>query len=435
MSDDGYPEVGERLGSYSVGARIGTGGMGWVFEALDTRLNRQVALKVIAPQLAGDEGFRERFVREAQAQASLDSPHVVHVYEHGDVDGRLYLVTQHVPDGDLAGQLRAHGAPPREAAVDIVAQVAAGLADVHAAGFVHRDVKPSNVLLRRRESGVTAYLGDFGIVREAGADHTATAAGTAGTPGFMAPELHSGAKAGPRTDVYSLGCLLWTTLTGSPPYDGSSEWEVVTAHRERPVPQLPDDGSLAEGINGVLRRAMAKDPAERYADAAPMRDDLRALLALPAEGHVVPVEAVDPPVAAPLPPPRNARLKIAAVVVALLVLAAAAVAVWALTWGDDDDPASSAPSAGAGAGPADPVGRGAVASIATALLEQGEVTPAVASCAAETWVEQAGVDRLRAEGYLDEQLAYVDRPASEVSADMRSAIATAVAACGGTTAD
>ncbi|GGO74296.1 serine/threonine-protein kinase [Nocardioides deserti] len=423
--DDGYPELGDRLGPYSIGARIGAGGMGWVFEALDSRLHRQVAIKVIAPRLADDDDFRARFVREAQAQASLDSPHVVHVYDHGEADGRLYLVTQHVPDGDLAEQLRARGVPPREAAVDIAAQVAAGLADVHAAGFVHRDVKPSNVLLRRRDGGVTAYLGDFGIVRPTAGDHTATAPGT---PDYMAPELHSGAPADPRSDVYSLGCLLWTTLTGNPPYSGSSEWELVTAHREQPVPQLAGDGSLVEGINRVLARSMAKDPAERYADAGPLRDDLRDLLRLPAEGHVVPVEAVDPPPADPLPAPPHARRRIAVVVAALLALAVAGVVVWALTWGDDeptDDPATGATAAGT-------LDRGtAVASVAAAFAEQGIDDEALGTCMAEHWVDGTGMERMRADGFLDDDSSFVDLPSSEMPEEMRTAFAAALAACSG----
>ncbi|MBC9732577.1 serine/threonine-protein kinase [Nocardioides marmotae] len=428
--DGGYPEVGERLGPYMLGARIGSGGMGWVYEALDTRLHRQVAVKVIAPQLAGDAGFRDRFVREAQAQASLDSPHVVHVYDHGEVDGRLYLVTQHIPDGDLADALRTHGAPPLEAAVDIVAQVAAGLADVHAAGFVHRDVKPSNVLLRRREDGVTAYLGDFGIVREADADHTATAAGTAGTPDFMAPELHTGAKASARTDVYSLGCLLWTTLTGSPPYSGASEWELVTAHREQPVPRLPGEGPVVEGVNRVLATGMAKDPAERYADARPLREDLRDLLRLPAGGPVVPVDAVDPPAAAPLPPPPHARRRLVALVAAILVLAVVGVVAWALTWGEEDDEAT-------GGAPSLDRGR-AVASVAAAFEEQlGEAAArsGIAVCMAEHWVDGTGLSQLRADGFLTEDSTFVDRPSAEMTDQMRAAVAAALTACVGAAGD
>src|SRR3954468_16431543 len=158
---NGYPDPGETIGHYRVVRRLGGGGMGVVYEALDERLERPVALKVIAPDLAEDPEFRERFTREAQAQASLDSRHVVQVYAHGEDDGRLWIATQLVPDGDLRSMLSAHGAPPVPVAIDLVAQVADGLADAHAAGLIHRDIKPANVLLRRSEDGrYTAYLAD-----------------------------------------------------------------------------------------------------------------------------------------------------------------------------------------------------------------------------------------------------------------------------------
>ena len=137
--------------------------MGTVYDALDTALDRHVALKVIVPGLAGDPEFRTRFVREARAQASLDSPHVVQVFAHGELDGRLYLATQLVPDGDLGRHLRRHGPLPLSEAAAIVAQVADGLAEAHRVGLVHRDIKPSNVLLRHRGTHTTAYLADFGI--------------------------------------------------------------------------------------------------------------------------------------------------------------------------------------------------------------------------------------------------------------------------------
>ncbi len=196
----GYPRPGERLGQFVVGRRIGGGGMGVVFEAHDEALDRQVAVKIISPHLADDPGFRERFIREARSLASLDSAHVVHVYAHGEATeeegGRLYLVTQLIPDGDLGSLLQAYGAPPPAMAVDVIAQVADGLADAHAAGLIHRDIKPANVLLRRREDGNQAYLSDFGIARHVAADPTGTTTGTMGTPTYMAPELHLGEQPG-----------------------------------------------------------------------------------------------------------------------------------------------------------------------------------------------------------------------------------------------
>jgi serine/threonine-protein kinase len=214
----GYPREGETIGHYRVGPRLGGGGMGVVFEAMDQNLDRPVALKVIAPELAEDAEFRARFTREAQAQASLDSRHVVHVYAHGEDAGRLWIATQLVPDGDLRTMLSSYGAPPASVAVDLITQVADGLADAHAAGLVHRDIKPANVLLRRRaDGGYTAYLADFGIARQVDGEHTRTSHATVGTPSYMAPELHTGGRPGVASDVYSLGCLLWATLTGQAP--------------------------------------------------------------------------------------------------------------------------------------------------------------------------------------------------------------------------
>jgi serine/threonine protein kinase len=136
----GYPAPGEMIGPFRVGRRLGGGTMGVVLEAYDEPLNRQVALKVISPHLADDPGFRARFTREAQARASLDSAHVVHVYAHGEAGGRLYIATRLVPDGDLGLMLQQYGAPPVRTALDVIGQVATGLAVAHAAGLVHRDI-------------------------------------------------------------------------------------------------------------------------------------------------------------------------------------------------------------------------------------------------------------------------------------------------------
>ena len=192
----GYPEPGELVGPFQVGDRLGVGGMGIVFRARDTQLNRDIALKVIAPHLSGDPDFQARFVREARAQASLDSAHVVQVYTFGEEGGRLYIASQLIPDGDLGQMLKRHGVPPARIALDVIAQVADGLADAHATGLVHRDIKPANVLLRKRVGSLQAYLGDFGIARQAGRPRLTQAGGTVGTPSYMAPELHVGGDAG-----------------------------------------------------------------------------------------------------------------------------------------------------------------------------------------------------------------------------------------------
>ncbi|MBS4752925.1 serine/threonine protein kinase [Nocardioides sp. zg-ZUI104] len=247
------PAPGAELGPYRVVRRLGAGGMGIVYEALDTVLERTVALKLIAPEHAADPDFRQRFVREARAQAALDSPHVVQVFAHGEVAGRLYLATQLVPDGDLAALLR-HGPVPFEEAMQVGAQVADALAEAHRAGLVHRDVKPGNVLLRRRGSHTVAYLSDFGLAGPAlphasGPRH----GGPAGTPGYLAPEVLAGEAAGAAADVYALGRLLATALTGGPP--GSA-------------PPAVDRLAGRRRLREVLEAAVAPDPAARPSAAA-----------------------------------------------------------------------------------------------------------------------------------------------------------------------
>ena len=245
--------------------------MGEVLEAVDDGLQRPVALKVIAPHLAADPAFRARFEREARALAALDSPYVVRVHATGEDDGRLWTATQLVPDGDLGTWLARHGALGTDEALDLVAQVAAGLADVHAAGLVHRDVKPGNVLLDRSGPEPRALLGDFGVAGWLTPEQTRTRAGSLGTPAYMAPELHTGGVAGVASDVYALGCVLATALAGRPPYAGTTDYAVARAHVERPVPQLRLPGARGRAVDRVLRRAMAKQPGARHGSAAELR--------------------------------------------------------------------------------------------------------------------------------------------------------------------
>ncbi|GAB3857010.1 hypothetical protein GCM10028801_14960 [Nocardioides maradonensis] len=240
---------GDRLGPYRVVRRLGAGGMGTVHEAVEEVLGRSVAVKVIAPALAGDPAFRARFTAEARAMAALDSPHVVQVHAYGEIDGVLYLATQLVPDGDLAGLVRDHGPLPRRVALDVVAQVAEGLAEAHRVGLLHRDIKAANVLLRDRGEGWTAYLADFGLARPAGGPGDG-----AGTPAYLAPEVAEGGPSTVASDVYAMGCLLRLALTGRP--DGTPR--------------------AGRGVDSILERALAVDPAARYADVLALRDDLRA---------------------------------------------------------------------------------------------------------------------------------------------------------------
>ncbi|MGH3335548.1 MAG: serine/threonine-protein kinase [Nocardioides sp.] len=403
-----YPAEGDQIGPFLVVRRIGGGGMGAVFEAVDETLDRRVAVKVIAPHLAEDAEFRDRFAAEARSLAALDSPHVVHVYAHGDQAGRLYIATQLIPDGDLAHWIEDVGAPPLRVGLDLISQVAAGLADAHAVGLVHRDIKPANVLLRRLDDAMSAYLGDFGVACRVGAEHALQEVGTIGTPLWMAPELHSGTPAGVASDVYSLGCLLWATLTGRPPYAGTTEDRIVAAHCEQPVPQLVGASLMAREVNRILRTAMAKDPAARYRSATELRDDLRRAATLP--------HKVGRDVAATTTSHRSS------LVGAALLLVVVAGSITRATPGDVAAPGpSSAASTGDEAR--------AVASLARALAGPGVMTRAEAGCTARRWIAGAGLRSMVAAGYFDADLEYVDQDRSAMTSRIEAAATAAARAC------
>lgn len=328
------PAVGDDFGRYRLLRELGRGGMGVVYAARDTVLDRAVALKIIAPQWAGDEEYRARFEREALALSRVESRHVVVVHDHGEHDGCLYLSTQLVPDGDLLQMVRTHGPVRPAVALDLVAQVLVGLEDAHRAGVVHRDVKPSNVLLRRGPDGLEAVLCDFGIATTPDGEATRTG-GLVGSFPYMAPERHQGEQAGVASDLYAVGCVLWQVLTGSAPYVGT-DLEVAMAHLQAPVPQLPvaprsSDAAFLTAVNAVLARSLAKDPAERYGSARAMRHELLDVLALaPDEAALVLPEhtAVRHSVVAGVPVggapgPSGRRRRVALVPLLALVLAGA----------------------------------------------------------------------------------------------------------------
>ena len=267
------PQPGEQFGRYRIVTRIGKGGMGSVFEARESGLDRPVALKVLSSELADEPAFRSRFLREARVLASLDSPHVIQVYEQGEYDDRLYIATQLVKGSDLHQLLQATGPLPVARALGLIAQVADGLSDAHAAGLIHRDVKPSNVLVRTGRDEDFAYLCDFGIAVSPDSHHTRTS-GVIGTVDYMAPERHEGREATTASDIYSLGCVLWAALSGRAPYAGTSAVRVAMAHMSAPVPVYVGSSPAVRLVNGILDRSMAKDPARRYASTAEMRREV-----------------------------------------------------------------------------------------------------------------------------------------------------------------
>ena len=236
--------------------------MGVVFLARDERLERQVALKVVAPHLAEDEEFRQRFIAEARSAAAIDHPNVVTVYSSGMVDGTLYMAMKYVKGTDLRAALRDDGALDSETAVTILEEVGAALDAAHAEGMVHRDVKPANILLEGAPGRGTAYLTDFGLTKGDNSAGQLTSTGQwVGTIDYVAPEQIQSKRIDARSDVYALGCVLYEMLTGSVPYSGN-DMQKMWGHVNEPFPEL-EDHPLGE----VLARATAKKPADRFPSA------------------------------------------------------------------------------------------------------------------------------------------------------------------------
>jgi DNA-binding beta-propeller fold protein YncE/predicted Ser/Thr protein kinase len=240
--------VGTEVAGYRVEELIARGGMGVVYRAIHLGLDRPVALKVIARELADRDGFRERFLRESRLAASLDHPAVVPVYDSREVDGELIVAMRLVKGGDLRGLIDREGPLPPARALDLLGQVADALDAAHAAGIVHRDVKPHNILVE----GDRAYLSDFGLAKAFDESGAASSASVVGTAHYMSPEQWRGDSIGPAADVYSLGCVLYEAITGIAPFQRSEG---------DPEPTMP------QGVEAAIRRAVAKDPGDRYRSA------------------------------------------------------------------------------------------------------------------------------------------------------------------------
>jgi hypothetical protein len=329
----GTLEEGAVIGTYRVEGVLGRGGMGVVYRARDRRLDRLVALKLLSGETAQDPRFRERFLRESRAAAGIDHPNVLPVYEAAEVGGQLYIAMRLVEGEDLAELLKREGALPPARALRLVAQVADALDAVHAHGLVHRDVKPSNVLLHRAAVREHAYLADFGITRLATQNTPLTATGAfVGTIDYCAPEVIRGDRLDARSDVYSLGCVLFECLTGEKPFVRDSEVNLIYAHLEAPVPAPRDRRpDLPVAVDGVVVRAMAKDPDARFASAG----ELAAAAAAALGGPPAPTRATPTKPAARAPRRR--------IVVGGGLLGAAAVVAAVVAFGGDGDDGGGAP--------------------------------------------------------------------------------------------
>ncbi|MBN1954427.1 MAG: SUMF1/EgtB/PvdO family nonheme iron enzyme [Anaerolineae bacterium] len=268
----------KRLGRYEIEEQIGRGGFGTVYRARDTDLERPVALKVLHPAMMQDPAAVERFRREARAAAKLEHPHIVTIYEIGEVEGRHFIAMRLLEGQSLSQRLADCGGPlPTEEALSILGDVAAALDHAHGLGMVHRDVKPSNVII----TPTGAVLTDFGIVRVMGEGTRMTTTGQAmGTPEYMAPEQILGREVGPETDVYALGVVAYQMLTGQVPYSGATPFAVQDGHVRGEIPSAcAANPSLPEAVDAVLAGALAKAPGERHASAGEMVRDLESVFA------------------------------------------------------------------------------------------------------------------------------------------------------------
>lgn len=276
------PQPGDELAGFRLERVIGRGGMGVVFLAEQVALRRRVAVKVISPELAHDVAFRARFEREAQLAAAIDHPNVVAVYGAGEEDGRLYIAMRYVEGPDLGALIAREGPLAPDRAANLVAGIADALDAAHAAGLVHRDVKPANILVSQRDGRERPYLTDFGLTKAVAAGGLTQTGQWMGSPDYAPPEQIQGEPVDARADVYALGAVLHHALTNSVPFPRDSQMAKLYAHVHDPAP-VPSslDPRLDPAFDAVIARAMAKRPADRYPSAGDLG---RAALAA-AAGH------------------------------------------------------------------------------------------------------------------------------------------------------
>jgi serine/threonine protein kinase len=307
---------GAQFAGYVIEDVIGRGGMGVIYRASESQPARSVALKVVAPELAADEDFRKRFLREAQVAASIEHPNVVPVLRVGEEDGMLFIAMRLIAGRDLAVVIPAEGHLEPERAARLVDQVADALDASHEQGLVHRDVKPANILVEERRRAEHAYLTDFGLTKSlALSDGGLTSTGViVGTTNYMPPEQWSGGRLDARVDVYALGCVLYEALTGKVPFERDAQAARMYAHLTDPPPKVSTTVPSASGFDAVIARALAKDPDERY----PSAGDLGYAAVAAAEARIVtrPERSVvvgdaapnsDPPTTLPEPAPAAVR--------------------------------------------------------------------------------------------------------------------------------
>jgi YVTN family beta-propeller protein len=405
------PKPGDVFAGHRITGVAGRGGMGVVYRAVQLDLDRAVALKLIAPDLAEDPAFRERFVRESRLAAAIDHPNVIPIYYTGEHEGALYIAMRYVEGSDLRTLVRAMQRLDPERGAHIVAQVGSALDAAHGRGIVHRDVKPANVLLG---SGDHAYLTDFGLTKRI-ASHTGSTrtGGWVGTLGFAAPEQIRGERVDARADVYALGCVLFHAITGVAPFTRDSDEATLWAHVHEPPPSLhalaPD---APRALQAVLERALAKDPDDRFGSAGDLgRAALAAVGRAPApraervvatgdaapdeaETAASPDQALTVPAGELAPPRRGARRRgWTWALAAVPALALAAVAALVLS-GRDGSGGSGTPAGPSGATSPDVAPSPGVAGTVTRTVTVDGRPNGVVAARGLVWVLRARSDRL-----------------------------------------
>jgi hypothetical protein len=339
--------AGALVAGYRIESRIGAGGMAVVYRARDERLGRWIALKVIAPEWTYDEEFRRRFIAESLAAARVDDPHVIPVYEAGQSGGVLFIAMRLVTGADLWGVLRREGALPPERALELLSPVASALDAAHAAGLVHRDVKPGNILVDERPGRPDhVYLADFGLSKGAMAGISLTGTGNpVGTPGYSAPEQVQGHDVDGRADQYALACVAFELLTERVPYERDQPLAVLLAHLSARPPSLAAQRpGMPVAADRVIVRALAKRPEQRYSSCREFTDALRVAFGLPpyrssgiarkpaspARGPATTADAYWKPGLGGGEPARRRRRRTLVIALSGAVLAAAAAVPWLL---------------------------------------------------------------------------------------------------------
>jgi eukaryotic-like serine/threonine-protein kinase len=324
-------------GRYRLERSLGHGGMATVHLARDETLGREVAIKRLSKALSGDEIFRERFMREARTAAGLSHPNIVAVFDVGEEDGLPYIVMECVDGRTLAELLAEHGPLDPDRAADLILQACAGLEHAHAAGLVHRDIKPQNLLVREDD---TLKIVDFGIARPVDGTQLTLAGTILGTAAYLAPEQALGERVTAAADLYSLGAVTYELLSGRPPYEFESLAELPVKQREGPPPWIK---GVSEELQDVVRRCLAPDPADRPRSAAALAHELAQASPEPPTDQIPAVEVTA--ATEVIGPRRELRVSRSQAVAAALLgaVALAAGLAFALARGDDDSPPPAQP--------------------------------------------------------------------------------------------